>query len=166
MDALREVNRPAERALGALPVLLGAHLLVEAVVWQGVTGDVAPSTGRQAMWVYLAIAVVVVPALVPFATRAVEPDPGRRRTMAWLGAGGALLAGAYLAALVHGPVSVRIAQNPSPTTSVSNTVGSWAASTPSSPVPRPCSPLTAGSPSSAWPTRPRWWPWPGSRARP
>ncbi len=31
VDALRQVDRPGERALGMLPVLLGAHLLVEAV---------------------------------------------------------------------------------------------------------------------------------------
>ena len=49
VDALRQVRRPAERLLRALPVLLGAHLLVEAVVWQGLTGDIDPSVGRQAM---------------------------------------------------------------------------------------------------------------------
>jgi hypothetical protein len=111
VDTLRQVQRPEERALGALPVLLGAHLLVEAVVWQGLTGDVAPSTGRLAMWIYLAIAVCVVPVLVPFAVRAVETDVGRRRAMGWLGAVGAALALVYLAALVQGPVDVHIEQN-------------------------------------------------------
>ncbi|HEX2047102.1 MAG TPA: DUF6629 family protein [Acidimicrobiales bacterium] len=106
VDALRQVHRPAERALGALPVLLGAHLLVEAVVWWGETGAVAASTGRLAMWVYLAVALCVLPVLVPFAVRAVEPDPGRRRTMAWLGLVGAALAAVYLAAMVDGPVNV------------------------------------------------------------
>ena len=70
VDALRQVRRPEERLLGALPVLLGAHLLVEAVVWQGLTGHVDPSVGRQAMWIYLAFALVVLPVLVPFAVRA------------------------------------------------------------------------------------------------
>ena len=108
VDALRQVRRPAERALGALPVLLGAHLLVEAVVWQGLTGDVDPSVGRQAMWLYLAFALVVLPVLVPFAVWAVEPDAGRRRTMTRLGVVGAVLAGVYALALVQGPVGVRI----------------------------------------------------------
>jgi hypothetical protein len=108
VDALRQVRRPAERALGALPVLLGTHLLVEAVVWQGLTGDIDPSVGRQAMWVYLAFALVVLPVLVPFAVRAIEPDPGRRRTMARLGAVGGVLAGVYLIGLTQGSVDVRI----------------------------------------------------------
>jgi hypothetical protein len=108
VDALRQVRRPNERPLGALPVVLGAHLLVEAVVWQALAGDVDRAVGRQAMWVYLAVALLVIPVLVPFAVRAVEPDPGRRRTMARLGAAGMTLAGVYLVALVTAPVSVHI----------------------------------------------------------
>jgi hypothetical protein len=108
VDALRQVRRPAERPLGALPVLLGAHLLVEAVVWQGLTGDVSASVGRQAMWIYLAFALVVLPALVPFAVAGVEPDPGRRQTMTRLGVVGGMLAGVYLIGLIEGPVDVRI----------------------------------------------------------
>ncbi len=107
VDALRQVHRPSERALGALPVLLGAHLLVEAVVWWGETGHVAASTGRMAMWAYLAFALCVLPVLVPFAVRAVEPDRHHRRPMGRLGAVGVLLAAAYLAAMVDGPVDVR-----------------------------------------------------------
>ena len=108
VDALRQVHRRQERALVAIPVVLGAHLLVEAVVWQGLTGDVAASTGRLAMWAYLAVALLVVPVLVPLAVRAVEPDPGRRRVMGRLVAVGAGVAIVYLVVMVHGPVDVRI----------------------------------------------------------
>jgi hypothetical protein len=108
VDALRQVQRPQERALGALPVLLGGHLLVEAVVWKGVTGQVSAQAGRWAMWVYLAFALVVLPILVPLAVRGVEPDPGRRRTMARLAAVGALVSVVYAVAMVRGPVDVAI----------------------------------------------------------
>ncbi len=108
VDALRQVHRPSERALGALPVILGSHLLVEAVVWEGLTGDFAPAAGRLAMWVYLAIALLVLPVFVPLAVRAVEPDAGRRRAMARLGAAGAVLAAVYLIGMVEGPVDVEI----------------------------------------------------------
>lgn len=108
VDALRQVHQPGERLLGTLPVLLGAHLLVEAAVWWGLTGDIAASTGRLAMWLYLVFAVCALPVLVPLAVRAVEPDTGRRRAMAWLGLTGTLLAGVYLIGLVQGPITVRI----------------------------------------------------------
>ena len=107
-DALRQARHPGDRALGSIPVLLAAPLLVEAVVWHGLTGTMAVSTGRLAMWIYLAVAVVVLPVLVPLAVRAVEPDPGRRLAMARLGVAGAGLAAIYLIGLVNGPVDVRI----------------------------------------------------------
>ena len=106
IDALRQVHQPSERALGALPVLLGAHLLVETLVWESLTGDVSAATGRRAMWVYLAIALLVVPVLVPLAVRAVEPDADRRRTMTELALAGAALAIVYLVGMVQGPVDV------------------------------------------------------------
>ncbi len=107
-DALRQAHRPAERALGALPVLLGAHLLVEAAVWQGLTGGVAPATGERATWMYLLLALVVLPVYVPLAVRAVEPDVGRRRAMAALAGAGAVVAAVYLARLTAAPVAVVI----------------------------------------------------------
>jgi hypothetical protein len=111
VDALRQVRQPAERALGALPVLLGAHLLVEAAVWQGLTGDISASTGRDAMWLYLAIALMVLPVLVPLAVRAVEPDAGRRRTIGYLAILGTALAGVYVFVMLTAPVDVRIDGN-------------------------------------------------------
>lgn len=108
LDVVRQVRRPAEWALASLPVLLGSHLLVEAVVWWGLTDRIAWSAGRAAMWVYLAFALGVLPVLVPLAVRAVETDPGRRRVLTALMAAGAGLAVVYLARLLRGPVDVRI----------------------------------------------------------
>ncbi len=56
------------------------------LVWHGLTGDVDPSVGRQAMWLYLAFALLVLPILVPVAIRAVEPTrAGAERWPAWDG---------------------------------------------------------------------------------
>jgi len=108
VDTLRQIRQPAERALASLPVLLGTHLLVEAVVWWGLAGDVAPATGRLATQAYLGFALCVLPVLVPSAVRAAEPEGRRRQAMLALGVIGAALAVVYLAQLVHGPVDVRI----------------------------------------------------------
>jgi hypothetical protein len=53
----------------------------------------------------------VLPVLVPLAVRGVEPDPGRRRTMAHLGGVGAALAAVYLVGMLEGPVTVQIDGN-------------------------------------------------------
>jgi hypothetical protein len=108
VDAVRQAKQPAERALAVLPMLLGAHLLVEAVVWWGLTDQVAWSTGRLAMWAYLAFALCVLPLLVPLTVRAMEPDPHRRRLMAGLAVVGAAIVVVYLVGLVTEPVQVRI----------------------------------------------------------
>ncbi len=166
VDALRQVRRPAERALGALPVLLGVHLLVEAVVWQGLTGDVDPSIGRQAMWIYLAFALVVLPVLVPFAVRAVEPDPSRRRTMARLGVVGGVLAGVYLFGLVQGPVDVRIDGSHLAYRLGMDHGGLLAGIYVIVACAPRCWRASGGWPLSAWPIWPPWWRWCGSRAAP
>ncbi|HEX3621731.1 MAG TPA: DUF6629 family protein [Acidimicrobiales bacterium] len=108
VDALRQAREPAERALATLPLLLGAHLLVEAVVWWGLTDQVDRSTGRVAMYLYLAFALCVLPLLVPLTIRGMDPDPRRRRLMSSLAAAGAIVAAVYLVGLAKGPTSVRI----------------------------------------------------------
>ncbi len=108
IDALRQVHDPAERAIAALPVCLGAHLLVEAFVWWSLDGTVGAAAGRVATQIYLAFALCVLPLLVPLAVRAVEPDLQRRRLMAGLAAVGAALATLYLVRLLRAPVDVRV----------------------------------------------------------
>jgi hypothetical protein len=56
VDTLRHCRRPREVALASLPLLLAAHQFVEAFVWWGLEGRVAPGVGRAAMWAYLAFA--------------------------------------------------------------------------------------------------------------
>ncbi len=108
VDAIRQVQEPAERALASLPVCLGVHLLVEAFVWWGVDGQVSPLAGRVATQAYLAFALCVLPLLVPLAVRAVEADLRRRRVLVGLAAVGIALAGVYLVRLLRAPVDVRV----------------------------------------------------------
>lgn len=111
VEGLRQVRRPRELALGALPVLFGAHQLTEAFVWWGDGGLVATSTARTAMWVYMAFAYVVLPVLVPVVVLGVEPDAFRRRGIALFAVLGVLVALLYLQAMVDGPVSAVVDGN-------------------------------------------------------
>lgn len=108
VGALRQVQRPQDRALAALPVVLGVHLLVEVPVWWGQSGQASPDLARTAAALYLLIALVVLPVLVPAALSGVEP-PGRRRTvMVIASAFGGAVGAVYLSAIMRGPIGVEV----------------------------------------------------------
>jgi hypothetical protein len=108
IDALRQVRQPQQLALASLPVLLAAHELDEAFVWWGLHGQVAPSTARAALSLYLLIAFVVLPVLVPAAVMLNEPDARRRRSMAACTAAGAVVAYTLLSVILRAPISAVI----------------------------------------------------------
>ena len=81
VDAMRHVRVPQHRWVAALPLVLGNHQLIEALVWRGLSGDVRESVWRAAMWVYLTMAFGLVPILVPAAVGALEPVVHRRRML-------------------------------------------------------------------------------------
>ncbi len=79
VDAVRHLrHRHDHLALAALPLLLGFHQIDEAFVWWGLQGVVPHGLGRVAMWIYLVIAFVVLPILVPLVIMLLEPT-GRRK---------------------------------------------------------------------------------------
>ena len=108
LDALRHVREPRERALAALPLLLGLHQLVEAFVWWGLQGHVPAVVGEVATWAYLVFAFGVLPVLVPMAILALEPTRRRRARMAPFAVVGAGVAVVLLGAIARGPVTARL----------------------------------------------------------
>lgn len=112
VDALRHVDhREDHLAIASLPLLLGAHQIVEAFVWWGLQGHVPTSVGRAALWIYLMIAFVVLPIGVPLAVRAFEPDRRRRWLMdAFVAIG--MVVGIYLfIAILRGPIEAQLASH-------------------------------------------------------
>ena len=63
---------------------------------------------RLALWLYLLVALVVLPVLVPLAVLALEPSPARRRIMAGMVALGCLVALALVVTMVRGPIGAHI----------------------------------------------------------
>jgi len=94
--------------LAALPLVLGAHSLIESLVWWQLRGDVPHELGRVATWVYLLIAMVVVPVLVPLAVMMLEPNRARRLRIAPFVLLGAVVAVVLLITMLRGPVTVRL----------------------------------------------------------
>lgn len=79
IDACRHLRgRQDHRALAALPLLLGAHQIIEAFVWWSLQGHVPRQVGLDAMWIYLIIAFVVLPILVPLIVMGLEPTARRK----------------------------------------------------------------------------------------
>jgi hypothetical protein len=108
IDACRHLHgRNNQLLFATVPLVLGFHQLDESLVWWSIGGPVPASIGRVAMWIYLLIAMVVVPVLVPLAIWKLEPTTRRRWIVApFLGLGVAV-AIVLLITMLHGPVSVR-----------------------------------------------------------
>jgi Family of unknown function (DUF6629) len=111
IDALRYVEHRRQLALAVIPITLAFHQFVEAGAWWSLEGRVPGSVGTVSIYIYLVIALVVVPILIPYAVRSVEPDPRRRRWMTpFLGLG--ILTGVVLGfTLIVGDVSATIGGN-------------------------------------------------------
>ncbi|RNL62010.1 hypothetical protein EFK50_09285 [Nocardioides marmoriginsengisoli] len=67
IDALRHVPRRELVPLASLPLVFGVHQLVETFVWWHLRGDVPDCVGKPAAWIYVVMAMCLVPVLVPFA---------------------------------------------------------------------------------------------------
>jgi hypothetical protein len=109
VDAVRHIRQRREFiALAWIPLLLGAHQFIEALVWLWLQGHVPRGIGHVALWAYLLIAFVVLPVFVPLAVIAVEPTRRRKQMMAPFALLGAVIAVTLFAAMVRGPVGVKL----------------------------------------------------------
>ena len=108
IDALRHVSHRRQLALVLIPLTLAFHQLIEAGAWWSLEGRVSEVVGSVSIYIYLAIALVVVPILIPYAVRNVEPNPRRRRWMTPFLAVGVFTGVALGVILVVGPVSASI----------------------------------------------------------
>jgi hypothetical protein len=95
VQTLRRVRVRRELIVGALPLLLGIHQLVEGFVWLGLRGEVSPGLGDTAKETYVVFAHAILPALVPLGFTLLEPERRRARWM-WSLVGLGLLLGVYL----------------------------------------------------------------------
>ena len=108
--AVRHVRQRREfLAVAWIPLLLGAHQFIEALVWLWLQGHVPGGIGHLALWAYLLIAFVVLPVFIPLAVIALEPTRRRKAMMVPFALTGTVIAVILLAAMVRGPVGVKLA---------------------------------------------------------
>ena len=109
VDACRHLRgRNNYLLLAATPLVLGAHQIDESLVWFSLQGHVPHLAGRIAMWIYLTIAFVVVPILVPLAILRLEPTARRRWAIVPFVVLGVGVAVDLLITMLHGPVTVKL----------------------------------------------------------
>ncbi|HWD56344.1 MAG TPA: DUF6629 family protein [Acidimicrobiales bacterium] len=109
VDAYKHLHGRSNHLLFAtVPLVLGIHQLDESLVWWGLEGPVPHSIERVAMWIYLLIAMVVVPILVPLSIWKLQPTSRRRRIVAPFVTLGIGVATVLLITMLHGPVTVRL----------------------------------------------------------
>jgi hypothetical protein len=108
--AVRHVGQRRQfLAVACIPLLLGAHQFIEALVWLWLQGHVPRGIGHVALWAYLLIAFVVLPVFIPLAVIALEPTRRRKAMMVPFALTGTVIAALLLAAMVRGPVAVKLA---------------------------------------------------------
>jgi hypothetical protein len=94
-QTLRLVRTRRELLIGSLPLLFGAHQLVEGFVWLRLRGQVSSAVGNTAIEAYIIYAHAVLPAIIPVGFWLLEPDRRRSRWL-WPLIGIGVLLGAYL----------------------------------------------------------------------
>ncbi|MFJ9948743.1 DUF6629 family protein [Kitasatospora sp. NPDC091207] len=110
----RRAGRPERLPLAALPLVLGAHQLIEAAVWLGTEGDLPAGPAGWARTAWAVIALPLLPVLVPVGVRCAARDRARRRL---------LLAFVLLGLLVAVPLAVAVATRPVTATAHGHTLG-------------------------------------------
>ncbi|MFZ0665283.1 MAG: DUF6629 family protein [Acidimicrobiales bacterium] len=109
IDACRHLRgRNNQLLLAALPLILGLHQIDESLVWLSLQNHVPHLAGRIAMWIYLLVALVVVPVFVPVAIFKVEPTKRRKWIIAPFVALGSAVALVLLITMLRGPVTVKL----------------------------------------------------------
>jgi hypothetical protein len=109
IDACRHLRgRNNLLLLAALPLVLGAHQIDESMVWWSLQNHIPHLAGRIAMWIYLVIAMVVVPILVPAAILRLAPTARRRWIVAPFAALGLGVGIVLLVTMLRGPVTVKL----------------------------------------------------------
>lgn len=109
VDAYRHLRgRGGHLLLATVPLVLGVHQLDESLVWWSLQGHLPHSVGRAAMWIYLLIALVVVPILVPLSILRLEPKGRRRRLISAFLALGVGVAVVLFVTMLRGPVTAHL----------------------------------------------------------
>lgn len=107
VEGMRHVRHRRQLSLALLPLLFGAHQIIETLVWWSLEGRISAAVGERATTVYLVIAFVL-PIIVPLAMVSLERDRVRRLATGGFAVLGAVVSVVLLVEMFAGPVSATI----------------------------------------------------------
>lgn len=94
---------PSQRVYGAIPLLFALQQITEGIVWLSFGWDSPRLTGWATQF-YSFFSHVLWPVYVPLAAWLMEPQPGRKRLLAWLCVAGFVAAGYLLYSMAVNPI--------------------------------------------------------------
>jgi hypothetical protein len=101
---IKAARRPREYALASIPMFFAIHQFIEVFVWLGVQGDVSQGVETFAAVLFIVMAQMVLPILVPVAIGLTEPRRGRRNYMFASAAAGSIITFWFAYLLITGTI--------------------------------------------------------------
>lgn len=92
---LRAAKTRAQLPIASIPLFFAAHQFVESFVWLGTSHHASKGVESFAIYLYLVMAQMILPVIVPLAIAAVEPVRKRRIWMLTASVGGLISAVAF-----------------------------------------------------------------------
>lgn len=98
--SVRVARKPSQKLFAAIPLLFAFQQLSEGVVWLNLRSGSNQGLLMTAAYIFLVMALVVWPVIMPVAVRIIEEDRNRKRVITWMMAAGIVLSGYYAFCLV------------------------------------------------------------------
>jgi len=93
--SVRAAHKPSQKLFAAIPLLFAFQQFSEGVVWLTLRSGSNQGLLMTAAYIFLVMALVVWPVMMPVAVRIIEEDRNRKRVITWMMAAGILLSGYY-----------------------------------------------------------------------
>lgn len=93
--SVRVARKPSQKLFAAIPLLFAFQQLSEGVVWLNLRSGSNQGLLMTAAYIFLVMALVVWPVMMPVAVRIIEEDRNRKRVITWMMAAGIVLSGYY-----------------------------------------------------------------------
>jgi uncharacterized membrane protein len=108
--SVREVHKPSHKLFATIPLFFAFQQVAEGVVWLSLNGGADDSLQKAGAYIFLFMALVIWPMMIPMAVLKMEEDKKKRKLMRTIFTAGLILSIYYAVCLVNLNVYPRINQ--------------------------------------------------------